>query len=237
MPKEKILVVDDEAEIRDLITKYLEKENMTIAHADSGEKALNLFENNDYDLIILDIMMDGIDGLEVLKRIRQKNKFVHVIILSAREEDYDKILGLGLGADDYITKPFIPQELIARVKAHLRRHSLTKINNKESNDELLTAGDFELDIKSYSIKKNNILLDLSAKEIKLMLFFMKNPERVFTKKQIYENVWEDNYFDDNSLMVYIRHLREKIEDNPNDPQYLTTVWGIGYKFSPKGQIK
>ncbi len=180
--------------------------------------------------------MEGMDGLEVLKKIRSDNQFIHVIILSAREEDYDKVLGLGLGADDYITKPFIPGELIARVKAQLRRHSLSRAADNADTD-ILRSGAFELDMKSYIIKKNDKILDLSAKEIKLLSFFMRNPERVFTKKQIYENVWEDNYFDDNSLMVYIRHLREKIEDNPNDPEYLVTVWGIGYKFCLNGRDK
>jgi DNA-binding response OmpR family regulator len=231
MPKEKILVVDDESEIRELISKYLSKENMIIVEAESGEKALSLIEKNDFDLVILDIMMGGMDGFETLRKIREKNQILHVIIISAREEDYDKVLGLGLGADDYITKPFSPNELIARVKSQLRRQKMMRENNGNKENDNIISGVFNIDLKSYKVNKNDKEIELSVKEFKLFKFFIENPDRVFTKQQIYENVWEDSYFDDNSLMVYISHLREKIEDNPNKPFYIQTVWGIGYKYS------
>ena len=229
MVKEKILVVDDEEEIRELITKYLQKENMEITEAESGEKALQLIKKKEFDLVILDIMMEGIDGFEVLKQIRKDNQLLHVIILSAREEDYDKVLGLGLGADDYMTKPFSPSELIARVKTQIRRSKMIKDKFASSGD-LITSGCFTINLKSYKATKNEKELDLSARELKLLKFFIENPDRVFTKQQIYENVWDDSYFDENSLMVYISHLREKIEDNPNKPVFIKTVWGIGYKY-------
>jgi two-component system, OmpR family, phosphate regulon response regulator OmpR len=229
MSKEKILIVDDDPEIRELIATYLKKEDMNISQADNGQKALQMIKNNSFDLVLLDIMMEGIDGFEVLKKIRMQDQHLHVMILSAREEDHDKVLGLGLGADDYITKPFSPNELIARIKSQLRRNKI----NKDSDDGLIVSGAFKLDLKAYKLTKNDTVLELSARELKLFRFFIENPDRVYTKKQIYENVWEDGYFDDNSLMVYIRHLREKIEDNPNKPEYIRTVWGIGYKYSLK----
>jgi len=232
MSKEKILVVDDDQEIRELIVKYLSKEDMIINQANNGYKALQLINDNEYDLVILDIMMDGIDGFEVLKQIRTQNQYLHVMILSAREEDYDKVLGLGLGADDYVTKPFSPNELMARIKSQLRRHKIMK-NNKNIKTDIIKSGVFKINLKSYKVTKNDKEIDLSARELKLLKFFIDNPDRVFTKKQIYENVWDDNYFDDNTLMVYIRHLREKIEDNPNSPNYIVTVWGIGYKYRLK----
>ncbi len=232
MSKAKILVVDDDEEIRELIRRYLEKENMDVSLCENGEKALKLVFKENFDLVILDIMMEGLDGFEVIKKIREKNQHIHIIFLSAKSEDYDKILGLGLGADDFITKPFVPGELIARVKSQLRRNALLK-NKKEFLDKI-KKGEFEIDLTSYTAKKNGILLELSAKEFKLLYFFIENPNRVFTKKQIYENVWDDDYFDDNTLMVYIRHLREKIEDDPDNPKFIINVRGIGYKFVLEG---
>ena len=229
MIKEKILVVDDDGEIRELITKYLRKENMTVAEASDGYQALELIRDEKFDLVILDVMMEGIDGFEVLKQIRTDRVYLPVMILSAREEDFDKVHGLGLGADDYMTKPFSPNELIARVKTHIRRQKLFS-GNARTDDRIIQNGMFCIDIDSYSISKNDVNLELSVKEFNLLKFFIENPGRVFTKKQIYENVWNDNYFDENTVTVYIRHLREKMEDNPNKPVYLITVWGIGYKF-------
>ena len=235
MANEKILVVDDEAEIRDLVEKYLLKENMTVFKADNGASALNLIKNNNFDLVILDIMMEGFDGFEVLKIIRSTNQYLHVIILSARDEDYDKVLGLGFGADDYVTKPFSHSEFIARVKSQLRRSVMSK-NVVIEEPEMICSGEFTMDLKSYELVKNNTRIEMSAKEFKLFKFFLNNPDRIFTKRQIYENVWDDNYFDDNTLMVYIRHLREKIESDPNNPRYIITVRGIGYKYSLKGNL-
>lgn len=228
MPGEKVLVVDDELEIRELITKYLKREGMLVSQADCGQKALSLINCNEFKLIILDIMMSDLDGFEVLQEIRKNKPYLPVIFLSARHEDYDKVLGFGLGADDYVTKPFSPAEFTARVKAHIRRNSAYR--EPALTCEKIIRGDFCIDLKSFSFTKKGIAIELSAREIKLLKFFMENPERVFTKAQIYNNVWEDNFEDDNSVMVYISHLRDKIEDNPKVPSFIQTVRGIGYKF-------
>lgn len=223
---ERILVVDDEAEIRELITKNLKREGMEIFHAEGGRKALQILQEKSIDMIILDIMMEDMDGFDVLRKIREQQSQLPVMFLSARQEDYDKVLGLGLGADDYMTKPFSPAELTARVKAHIRRSQ--SFNNKQ--EPMLTRGALCLNINDYTLTKNDAMLELSATEFKLLRFFMQQPMKVFTKAQIYRGVWEDDFYDDNSVMVYISHLREKIEDNPRDPQYIQTVRGIGYKF-------
>ncbi len=228
MAGEKVLVVDDEQDIRELITKYLTRENMEVSEADGGRKAIDLILQNNFDLVILDIMMGDMDGFEVIKQVRAEKPFLPVMFLSARREDYDKVLGFGLGADDYVTKPFSPAELTARVKAHIRRTAAFR--TREEENSVLMRGSLKLDLKAYTLSKSGKSVELSAKEIKLLKFFMENPGRVFTKAQIYRNVWEDDFYDDNSIMVYIRHLREKIEDNPKSPVYIQTVWGIGYKF-------
>ncbi|HBD93955.1 MAG: hypothetical protein A2015_12075 [Spirochaetes bacterium GWF1_31_7] len=238
MSGERVLIVDDEKEIRDLIAKYLRKENMEITEADSGEKALSLIHVYKYDLVILDIMMGGIDGFEVVRKVRSDNDELHIMILSAREEDYDKVLGFGLGADDYMTKPFSPFELVARVKSHLRRTKLIGNRPVEQNiPESVTRGVFTLDSKSYTLIKEGVNTELSAKEFKLFRFLFDNPDRVYTKQQIYENVWDDGYYDENTLMVYINHLRNKIEDKPEKPQFIKTVWGVGYKFTLESVAK
>lgn len=228
MQGEKVLVVDDEEEIRELITKYLIRGGMQVTQADCGRKALNMIAGNEFNLIILDIMMNDMDGFEVLKEIRKDKPHLPVILLSARQEDYDKILGFGLGADDYVTKPFSPAELTARIKAHVKRNSVFR--ESEVIPEKIMRGDLCINLKSYSFTKKNQPIELSAKEFKLLKFFMENPSRVFTKAQIYKNVWEDYFDDDNSVMVYISHVRDKIEDNPREPKYIQTVRGIGYKF-------
>jgi DNA-binding response OmpR family regulator len=231
MAGERILVVDDEEDIRELIAKYLKKESMTVTQAESGVKALALLERREFDLVILDLMMKELDGFETLQRLRAKDQSLHVMIVSAREEDYDKILGLGLGADDYLTKPFSPGELVARVKSQIRRLNLSR-EGAGSAGETVAAGEFTLDLKSHRAFRADRELELSAREFRLLKLFMENPGRVFTKQQIYAAAWDDGYFDENTLMVYISHLRDKIEDDPGAPRRIVTVWGIGYRFDP-----
>lgn len=228
MPGEKVLVVDDEEEIRELIVKYLKREGMQVSQADCGQKALNMIGCNEFKLIILDIMMSDMDGFEVLREIRKNKPYLPVIFLSARQEDHDKILGFGLGADDYVTKPFSPAELTARIKAHIKRNSAFR--EPVETLEKIIRGDLCIDLKSYSFTKKGITIELSARELKVLKFFMENPGRVFTKAQIYNNVWENDFEDDNSVMVYISHIRDKIEDNPKEPHFIQTIRGIGYKF-------
>lgn len=189
-----------------------------------------MFKNNEINLVILDVMMPGLDGFNLLRKIRETSE-IPAIFLTARGEDPDKILGLGLGADDYMVKPFNPIELIARVQAQLRRSYQYTAAPKIPDKLTIQIGDLTFDKKSYSAYKNNELLECNAKEIKLLQIFMENVGRVYTKKQLYEAVWEEAYYgDDNTIMVHISHLRDKIEDNPKCPQYLKTIRGIGYKL-------
>jgi DNA-binding response OmpR family regulator len=228
---ERILVVDDEADIRELIAKYLKKEGLVVTQAENGLKALAIMERKGFDLVILDLMMKELDGFETLKRIREKDKALHVMIVSAREEDYDKILGLGLGADDYLTKPFSPGELVARVKSQIRRLNLSREPIGEKR-ETVSSGGFVLDLKAHQAFQNGRELGLSAREFRLLTLFVENPGRVYTKQQIYAAAWDDGYFDENTLMVYISHLRDKIEDDPEAPSRIVTIWGIGYRYDP-----
>lgn len=223
----KILVVDDEESARKLIKKTLIKEAFDVYESESGTQALSVIEKFDFDLILLDINMKEIGGLEVLRRLREKGNEVPVIILSGRNSDPDKVLGLGIGADDYITKPFSPSVLTARVKSLLRR---TKSKNINSN--FIVISPFKFDLKTIKLYKNDVEIDLSSKELKLIKFFMENPYQVFTKEQLFKEVWNDDIVSDSTIMVYIRYLRKKIEENPKNPKYLKTVWGIGYIFSP-----
>lgn len=235
MSKEKILVVDDELEIRELIMKYISMEGMIPFESSCGLDALEKIKCSAYDLIILDIMLEDISGFDVLQEIRKFNPMLPILFLSARQEDSDKVLGLGLGADDYVTKPFSPSELIARIKCHLRRISL--IHTLKKDEPLsISCGDLIMDLKSYTVTKKGEEISLSATEIKLLKFFMENQGRVFTKAQIYRNVWNDDFFDDNSVMVYISHLRDKIEDNSKEAKYVQTIRGLGYKFQEPKEI-
>lgn len=222
-----ILIAEDDNDIRDLIKLHLSKDDYTVFLAEDGKKAMDIFDSEDIDLAVLDIMMPYIDGFNLLTHIRQTSE-IPVIFLTARGEDGDKILGLGLGADDYIVKPFSPIELTARIQAQLRRYykySTGKIKNTA------TLGDLTLDKTSCEILKNNVPLELNAKEFKILELLIENPGRVYTKKQLYETIWEETYYgDDNTIMVHISHIRDKIEDDPKKPQYLKTIRGIGYKM-------
>ncbi|MBE6024619.1 MAG: response regulator transcription factor [Cellulosilyticum sp.] len=227
MAGEKVLIVDDEIEIRELISTYLKRENIQSIECENGKEALLNLKENTFDLVILDIMMEDMDGYEVLKHIRSQYERMPVIFLSARQEEYDKVLGFGLGADDYVTKPFSPGEFTARVKAHLRRE---KRVNAVREEKILTVGELKLDLNTYVVTKGQTEIKLSGKEFKLLQFFMEHPNKVFTKVQIYRQVWEQGVEDDNAVMVYMSHLREKIEDDPKRPQYIQTIRGIGYRL-------
>jgi len=226
---EKVLVVEDESDIRELLELHLLKEGYEVFTAKDGEEALEIFKTEKIDIALLDVMMPKVNGFKVIKSIREVSD-IPIIFITARGEDEDKILGLGLGADDYVSKPFSPSEVIARVQAHLRRY----LGYSKKNSEELICGDLILDKKSCEVKKGGEIIQLNAKEYKLLYLFMKNIGRVFTKKQLYENVWEEDYYgDSNTIMVHISHLRDKIEMNPKSPSYLKTVRGIGYKMEKK----
>ncbi|WP_044639921.1 response regulator transcription factor [Risungbinella massiliensis] len=231
-----ILIVDDEPDIVDLLKLFLEKEYV-ILEASNGQEAIHLFAQASIDIAIIDIMMPHIDGFELLQWIRKHSK-LPVIILSARNQDMDKIVGLGLGADDFISKPFNPLEVVARIQAQLRR-------TYEFNEPLLvqpsaretSVGDLTLDHDACLLYKRGKVITLSAIEYKLLKLFMDKPGRIFTKKQIFENVWSYQYLaDDNTIMVQISRLRDKIEDSPRVPTYLITVRGLGYRFAKKDEL-
>ncbi len=222
-----ILLAEDEQDIRELLELHLIKESYTVFQAEDGLQALKIFNNEHIDLALLDVMMPGIDGFKVLKKIRETSE-IPIIFLTARSDDTDKILGLGLGADDYIVKPFSPIEVIARIGAQLRRYY--KYTNGHLNDTLI-IGNLTLNKDSFTLLKSEKVIELNPKEYKILELLMENAGKVYTKKQLYEAVWEDPYYgDNNTIMVHISHIRDKIEDNPKSPKYLKTVRGIGYKF-------
>jgi DNA-binding response OmpR family regulator len=226
----KILVVDDDKEIAGAIEKLLKLEGYEVIKAYNGLEALDVLVTNAIQLIILDIMMPKLDGLSTTIKIRD-SKNIPIIILSAKTEDSDKILGLSMGADDYITKPFHPQELVARVKSQLRRYmQLGDMGNINYSSQLIIGGLF-LDTDKVQLTVDGELIRLRAKEYKILELLMKNAGIVFSAEQIYERVWEETaYSVENTVMVHIRRIREKIEINPKDPKYLKVVWGIGYKI-------
>ena len=225
-----ILVVDDDKEIVNAIEIYLKREGYNIIKAYNGNEALKKLEENEIHLIILDIMMPEKDGMETLQEIR-RNKTIPVILLSAKSEDYDKISGLDTGADDYITKPFNPLELIARVKSNVRRYVEFGNISKKENKKVLKTGDLEIDDDTKKVTVDGKDIKLTATEYNILKFLLQNKGKVFSISQIYENVWnEESYGAENIIAVHIRHIREKIEINPKEPKYLKVIWGIGYKI-------
>jgi len=224
-----ILIADDEADIRNLLKISLEENGYTVLAVQNGKQALDTLMSEEIDLAILDVMMPVMDGFNLLRRIREHST-IPVILLTARTDDMDKVLGLGLGADDYLSKPFSVAELIARVGAQLRR-SNEYMSPKEKSVSSITYGALSIDKEKCNVYKGGELIEFGTKEYKLLLHFMENPERVFTKRQLYHAVWdEDYYFDDNTIMVYISRIRSRIEDDPQKPKYLKTIRGIGYKL-------
>ncbi|MGK4118816.1 response regulator transcription factor [Lysinibacillus capsici] len=228
MQKHILLVEDDEA-IREMVDNYLTMEGFQVTTATNGEEALQNCLQNIFDLVILDIMIPKLNGLEVLKIIREQAA-LPIIIMSAKDSDVDKALGLGLGADDYIAKPFSMLEFSARVKAVIRR--ATKYSSQaEQKQEVLEIDNLKIDIVNFSITKSGQDIKLTSKEFSILKLFVTNRHRVFTKEQIYQTIWKDAYYgDENIINVHIRRLREKIEDDPSHPHYIKTLWGIGYKF-------
>ena len=227
-----ILVAEDETDIRNLLKLNLEQEGYHVYPAADGLEALDLAEKNSVDLAILDIMMPKLDGFNLLRRIRAQYKFP-IILLTARGDDMDKVLGLGLGADDYLVKPFSMAELMARVAAQLRR-SKEYYMQEPLEEQKISSGDLVLDKKSCTIRRGESIIELNAKEYLILKHLMENPNRVFTKKQLYHAVWEEDlYYDDNTIMVHISHIRNKIEQDPKKPEYLITIRGLGYKFQAR----
>lgn len=229
----KILIAEDEQDLRALLRMNLLEEGYEVLEAPDGLAAWAHLQREEIDLAVLDVMMPGLDGLNLLRKLRQESN-LPVILLTARGEEMDKVLGLNLGADDYMTKPFSMAELMARVAARLRRvHGIRGISSTQT--QTIAAGQLIVDTVACQVSLGGMPLDLSAKEYLLLLHFMENPGRVFTKRQLYQAVWkEDTYYDDNTIMVHISHLRSKIEQDPKVPVFIQTVRGIGYRFDAKG---
>ncbi|NLX87390.1 MAG: response regulator transcription factor [Clostridiales bacterium] len=229
-----ILVADDEKDIRDLIKISLEENGYTVLTAQNGKEAWDILSAQEVHLAILDVMMPVMDGFNLLRKIREHST-LPVIFLTARTDEMDKVLGLGLGADDYLAKPFSITELVARVGAQLRRNN-EYLSPKEKSGASITYGNLSIDKEKCCAFKDGEPIEIGAKEYKLLLHFIEHPERVFTKRQLYQAVWgEEYYFDDNTVMVHISRIRNRIEDDPQKPEYLKTIRGIGYKLHYTGE--
>lgn len=231
----RILIVEDEEEIAMLEKDYLEVNGFVTEIVSDGRQALDKIENENYDLMILDIMLPGMNGYEVCRKVRDKID-IPILMVTAKTESIDKIRGLGLGADDYIAKPFDPAELVARVKSHLSRFQrLTQTKNKEGNIEekgVISVGDLRIYINSWKVYKGSEEIKLPNKEFELLKFLAMNPNMVFSKDQIFERIWGYDYVGDTATVtVHINRIREKIEEDTNNPRYIETIWGAGYRFN------
>lgn len=228
MDKLTVLVCDDDTAIVNALEVYLKNENYNVLKAYKGNEVLDIIKTQQVHLIIMDIMMPGMDGLTATIKIRE-DRNIPIIILSAKSEDTDKITGLNFGADDYVTKPFNPLELMARVRSQMRRY--TSLGSMEEKKGVIKTGGLELDTQAKEVRIDGQCIRLTATEYGIMEFLMKNMGRVFSIEQIFENVWNEPSFSvEGTVSVHIRRIREKIEINPKDPKYLKVVWGIGYKI-------
>ncbi|MCM3324687.1 MULTISPECIES: response regulator transcription factor [Cytobacillus] len=228
--QKRILLVEDDREISELITDILRQESFEVFTAFDGEEALSLFHKEDFDLILLDLMLPQLSGMAVLKRIREKS-LMPVLIISAKNSDLDKALGLGFGADDYISKPISMIELTARVHAAIRRATQYRPSGTPAISHNIHFKELSLDLHTFSVQMKDKVVQLTSKEFHILKLFMTHQNRVFTKEQIYHFIWEDDYYgNENVINVHIRRLREKIEEDPSHPKYIRTIWGIGYKL-------
>lgn len=227
----KILLVEDDIALSDMLKGYLVNDGFEVKTAYDGQEAIDMFNCEKFDLLLLDLMIPKIDGMTVLKTIREKD-LTPILIISAKDTDLDKALGLGFGADDYISKPFSLVEVSARIKANIRRATkyIVPVIEEKKND-ILHIKDLNIDVLNFRVTKRGEVLKLTSREFELLKLFATNKNRVFTKAQIYGFIWDDAYYgDENVINVHIRRLREKIEDDPSNPIYIKTLWGIGYKM-------
>lgn len=231
MRKSNVLIVEDEKEIGILLKKYLEVEGYNVVLKEDGVQGVEAFENDVFDIVVTDIMMPRLDGIELCKLIRKVSN-VPIIFLTAKNEEVDKLIGLMQGADDYITKPFSIREVVARVKSMLRRY--LELSQGAPPTAVLEANGLAIDFTNCTVHKNGELIPFRSKEFEILALLAKSPEKVYSKGQIFETVWHNSYLgDDNTVMVHMRRLRKKIEDDSNNPKFIKTVWGLGYKFSLK----
>nr|WP_317333495.1 response regulator transcription factor [uncultured Romboutsia sp.] len=227
----KILIVDDEVELLNLLKMVLTKEGFeNISTAQNGKDAINLFEDINPDLAILDIMLPDMEGYDICKIIRKKSN-IPILFLSAKGEELDRVMGLAIGADDYITKPFSPKEVALRVKIQLTKYMMINNNNTPDDKKVLIVKPFEVDEEKNEVRKNGQIIELKPKEYKMFLYMLKHKNQIISKERFCDEVWGEDFFGfDNTIMVHIRKLREKIEENPSKPEYILTVKGLGYKF-------
>jgi DNA-binding response OmpR family regulator len=229
MDSNHILVVEDDKEILEGIGIYLKNQGYQVFKAQNGRQGLDIIEKEDIHLAIVDLMMPVIDGITMTMKLREKHEFP-VIMLTAKTEEIDKITGLNIGADDYVTKPFSPMELLARVNSQLRRYSKYQSVMKESEDSVLTVGGLELNETTVSVSVDGGNIKITPIEFKILSLLMRHPGQVFSAEEIYERVWNERAVGTDTIMVHIRNIREKIEFNPKNPKYLKVVWGVGYKI-------
>ena len=228
----RILIVEDDKDIRDGIEIYLKNQGYFVSQAADGLEGLEHVEKEEIHLAIVDVMMPRMDGIAMDMKIREKGYDFPVIMLSAKSEEVDKIMGLNMGADDYVTKPFTTLELLARVHSHLRRYAkyLQAVDSQKENDKVYVIGGLELNEETVEVSVDGKPVKMTPLEFKILLLLMKNPGRVFSADEIYERVWNEQAVNTDTIMVHIRKIREKIEINPKEPKYLKVVWGVGYKI-------
>ncbi|GGE17474.1 alkaline phosphatase synthesis transcriptional regulatory protein PhoP [Marinithermofilum abyssi] len=227
----RILVVDDEPSIVKLVQFNLEKEGYLVDIAEDGQTALDKIKEQRPDLLVLDLMLPKVDGLEVCKQVRRENRQLPILMLTAKTEEFDKVLGLELGADDYMTKPFSPRELVARVKAIFRRTEAIREVSREEPKQVIQVGDLTIDTDGYEVLRNGEPIDLTPKEFELLVYLANHRGRVLSRDQLLNAVWDYDYIGDTRIVdVHVSHLREKVEEDSRNPVYIKTVRGIGYKF-------
>jgi DNA-binding response OmpR family regulator len=222
-----ILVVDDEPGILQMVEGYLAREGFTVVTAIDGPSAVEAARRAQPDLIVLDVMLPGLDGIEVCRQVRAFSN-AYIIMLTARADEVDKIVGLAVGADDYVTKPFSPRELVARVKAHLRRPSMIGMGDADPPPRLI--GDLALDVPRRTVVRGGVSIDLTPREFDILAALFEHPGRVFTRTQLLDRVWQESFYDDHVVDVHVGNLRRKLEPDPSNPRYVETVRGVGYRM-------
>ena len=232
MAHEIILVVDDDDDLREFTVSCLEREGFKVIEAINGKEAIEFSEKSHIDLVLLDLNLPDMDGEDILPQIKLNNKLLPIIVLSGKQSVSSKVLTLGLGADDYVTKPFSEDELIARIKTNIKKYNLFSEISEQKHSDLINVGSLSLDQRNFIVIYNGKEEKLSPRLFSLLRFFMENPLIVFDKKEIYKKVWDDDMFDDNTVTVFIRKLRRIVELDPSKPKNIVTVWGEGYKFIP-----
>ena len=231
----RILLADDETSMKNVVEHIVEDGGHEFLYAKNGAEALALFDECAPDLVILDVMMPDVNGFDACDAIRRRDQTVPVMFMSAKGDIVDKSMGFKMGCDDYLVKPFSPAELALRIEALLRRRDLARTVPSATESQVIEAGELALNLANYEAVRNGVVLDLTAKEFEILAFMAQHPGQVFTREQLFENVWGEDAVSDanaNTVTVFIRKIREKVEDNPSKPRYVLTVWGVGYKFAP-----